>query len=82
MKIDIELPEDIEKLWDEATKLARKNGVHIDGDMKKGSFSIKGFRATYTVNGRTLTAFAGKVPLFLTENKVKEEIKKWFSSRK
>jgi TRAP-type mannitol/chloroaromatic compound transport system substrate-binding protein len=82
MRISIELPDDIAILWDEANKLAKENGVHIEGDMTNGSFSIKGFRATYTVSGRTLTALAGNVPSFLTEKKVKEEIQKWFNARK
>jgi hypothetical protein len=82
MKISIDLPEDISVLWPEAMKLAKENGVCQEGDMKSGSFSVKGFRATYTVNGRRITAFAGKVPPFLTEKKVKAEIEKWFNSRK
>jgi hypothetical protein len=81
MKITIDLPDDIHALWNDANTLAKENGVLIEGDMEKGSFSIKGFRATYTVLGRTLTAFAGKVPPFITEKKIKEEIQKWFNAR-
>ena len=81
MKISINLPSDIANLWTDACKLANDNGVLIEGDMDKGNFTIKGFRATYTVNDRILTAFAGKVPPFLTEKKVKEEIENWFNNR-
>ncbi len=81
MKISIDLPDDIQALWKDANTLAKENGVLIEGGMEKGSFSIKGFRASYTVNGRILTAFAGKVPPFITEKKIKEEIQKWFNAR-
>jgi hypothetical protein len=82
MKITIDLPDDIQTLWKDANTLAKENGVLIEGDMEKGSFSIKGFRATYTIEGKKLTAFAGKVPPFLTEKKIKTEIEKWFNTRK
>jgi hypothetical protein len=82
MKISIELPENIDILFPEAKKLAVEHGVVIEGDTRQGSFTIKGFRATYTVSGRIMTAFAGKVPPFLTEKKIREEIEKYFKSRK
>jgi hypothetical protein len=80
MKITIELPENIDKLWDEAKKLAKENGVQIEGDMNKGSFSIKGISAAYTVSGKTLTAIAEKVPFFFFLKMIKKEIEKWFNS--
>ena len=82
MKITVALPEDINVLFPEAKKLAAEHGAVIEGDTREGSFTIKGFRASYTVSGRTITAFAGKVPPFLTEKKVREEIEKYFKARK
>ena len=84
MKISFDLPEDedINALFLEAKKLAAEYGVIIKGDAAEGSFTAKGFRAVYTVSGRTVTAFAGKVPPFLTEKKVREEIEKYFKARK
>jgi len=81
MNISIELPNDIDNIWNDVLQLTRKNNVSLLGDKKKGSFSIKGFNATYIINGRTLTASAEKVPFFLTEKKIKELIQKWFISR-
>ncbi|MDR2516061.1 MAG: hypothetical protein LBC88_01620 [Spirochaetaceae bacterium] len=82
MKITVELPDDISVLFPEAKKLAAEHGVVIDGDTREGSFTIKGFRAAYTVSGRTVTAFAGKVPPFLTEKKIREEIEKYFKGKR
>jgi hypothetical protein len=81
MKISVDLPENVDALWLDAVKLAKENGVLVEGDKTKGVFSIKGFRATYTVEGNRITAFAGKVPPFVTEKKIKAEIAKWFSGR-
>ena len=81
MKVSIDLPDDIEILWPDMIMVAKKNGVLIDGDMHQGSFSINGIKASYVVDGKTITASADKVPWFL-EGIIKKEIKKWFNSRK
>ena len=71
MEIKIELPDDIQSLWDDASKLAKDNDIQIEGDMSKGHFSIKGVKVNYSVSGRTLTANA-KVPSPLRPLVIKE----------
>jgi hypothetical protein len=64
MEIKIELPDDIQSLWDDAGKLAKDNGILIEGDMSKGHFSIKGIKVNYSVSDRTLTANAKVPPIY------------------
>ena len=81
MKITIDLPENADVLFPEAQKLAAEHGVTFEGDTKEGSFTIKGYRAVYSVSGKAITVAAGKIPPFLTEKKLRELIEQWFNSR-
>jgi hypothetical protein len=81
INISVDLPDDVDKLWKEATKLAKEKGVAIEGNEAKGSFSIAGCKATYKTSGKTLNVHAEKVPFFVSEKMVRKEIEKWFNSR-
>jgi hypothetical protein len=81
MKVSFDLPDDIHVLWNDANKLAKEKGIVIEGNMSNGHFSIKGININYSVSGRTLTAFADKVPFFVTEKMVKKKIQEWFNNK-
>ena len=82
IEVSVELPDDMDKAWAEANNLAKKNGVIIEGDINSGNISFKGYKASYMVKGKVLTASCENVPFFVTEKLVKKEIEKWFNERK
>jgi len=79
MKVEVELPDDIQSLWDRACIKAKDNGVLIEGNMSKGHFSVKNVKVEYSVSGKKLTATADKVPFFITKKMVEKEIKKFLN---
>jgi len=82
MKIVYELPETPDILLPEAKKLASQHGGKIDGDVSGGSFIGKGVSGTYTTSGRTITVLLGKVPSFVTEKRIREELETYFAIKR
>jgi hypothetical protein len=81
MKISVEVPEDIGTLLPKAKEMAMRHGGKIEGDETHGSFAGKGVSGSYTVSGRTVTAFVGRVPPFVTEKRIREELELYFSGK-
>jgi len=80
MKVEVELPDDIDSVWKRALEKAKENGVQIEGNMSKGHLSVKGIKVDYSVSDKKLTASADKVPFFITKKMVEKEIKKFLNS--
>jgi len=81
MKIVYELPEAPDILLPEAKKLAAQHGGKIEGDSNSGTFTGKGVSGSYTISGNKITVLIGKVPPFVTEKRIMEEVGTYFAIR-
>jgi hypothetical protein len=78
-----DLPEgmDAKAALTEAMELASGHGGKIDGDSTKGSFTGKGVNGVYTVTGRTVKVLFSKLPPFITEKMITEQLNKYLAEK-
>jgi hypothetical protein len=57
---------------------AKEGGVDIDGTNEGGKISAMGIEATYKIEKNKITISVEKKPFFLTDDKIKNELDKFF----
>ena len=57
---------------------AKEGGLNIDGTNEAGKISGMGVEATYKSEGNKITISIDKKPFFLTDDKIKDELNKFF----
>lgn len=85
MEFEIKVPTSkakLKNLFSKATREGKKEGVTIEGDLKKGSFEgstiIGGVEGTYKVSNGRLKIEVTKKPFLLSEALVKKVITEFF----
>lgn len=74
---------DMQKVLDEVTKLAKKKGAEVKGDVTKGTIKIPDYKisGTYAVKGQEITLAMEEDHWMVTCDRVKEEISAFFKGK-
>ncbi len=75
----VNVTEDPNTLVTRAEKVATENGAAFRGDTTSGSFSGRGVRGTYQIQGRTVTVTITDKPLFVPWGVVESMVRGFFS---
>ncbi len=75
----VNVTEDPNTLVTRAEKVATENGAVFRGDTTSGSFSGRGVRGTYQIQGRTVTVTITDKPLFVPWGVVESMVRGFFS---
>lgn len=60
---------------------AKEGGLDINGTNDDGTISGMGVEATYKTEGNKITVAINKKPFFLTDDKIKNELDKFFGNK-